>query len=176
MNKKIILIIAIIVLIGGGVWYYLNSKSDDGCIQVITYAKNPQTGECEIFPNPCIVPENWEECEPAEVIDEKQPWEKSVCGNGICEPCESEEECCNYPCQGEMCPPPTCLGWCPQDCENQEVKCGKAGGIWKKFGNGCMDSCDYARNPTTIYCTEALADGCDCGEDKCWNGNECEDN
>lgn len=42
-----------------------------------------------------------------------------VCGNGVCEQCEST--CCNAPCQQdqngtESCPPPTCLGWCPQDC------------------------------------------------------------
>ena len=52
-------------------------------------------------------------------LDEKNPWDGSVCGNGVCEACENE--CCNYPCketkQGEVCPPPTCLGYCPQDCQ-----------------------------------------------------------
>jgi len=30
-----------------------------GCIQVITYAINPRTGECCVYPNPCSVPEGW---------------------------------------------------------------------------------------------------------------------
>lgn len=36
--------------------------SDEGrfCIQVITPAKNPPTGECKEFPTPCDVPEGWE--------------------------------------------------------------------------------------------------------------------
>ena len=29
------------------------------CVQVITPAKNPQTGECRQFPTPCDVPEGW---------------------------------------------------------------------------------------------------------------------
>jgi hypothetical protein len=29
------------------------------CIQVITYATNPQTGECCVYPNPCVVPDGW---------------------------------------------------------------------------------------------------------------------
>lgn len=35
---------------------------EDGevCIQVITYAKNPKTGEVKSFPTPCDVPEGWE--------------------------------------------------------------------------------------------------------------------
>lgn len=37
-------------------------RSDEGrfCIQVITPAKNPQTGECREFPTPCDVPEGWD--------------------------------------------------------------------------------------------------------------------
>lgn len=30
-----------------------------GCIQVITYAKNPETGTCCEYPNPCSAPEGW---------------------------------------------------------------------------------------------------------------------
>lgn len=30
-----------------------------GCIQVITYAKNPVTGTCCEYPNPCSAPEGW---------------------------------------------------------------------------------------------------------------------
>lgn len=37
-------------------------RSDEGrfCIQVITPAKNPSTGDCREFPTPCDVPEGWE--------------------------------------------------------------------------------------------------------------------
>lgn len=30
------------------------------CIQVITYATNPNTGECCVYPNPCVVPDGWQ--------------------------------------------------------------------------------------------------------------------
>ena len=36
------------------------SKEDRICIQVITPARNPQTGEVRDFPTPCDVPEGWE--------------------------------------------------------------------------------------------------------------------
>jgi hypothetical protein len=32
------------------------------CAQVITYARNPETGQCEAFPTPCDVPDGWELC------------------------------------------------------------------------------------------------------------------
>jgi len=37
-------------------------QDDNGifCIQVITPAKNPQTGEIKEFPTPCDVPKGWE--------------------------------------------------------------------------------------------------------------------
>ena len=34
------------------------------CIQVITPARNPETGELKEFPTPCDVPEGWEEIQP----------------------------------------------------------------------------------------------------------------
>lgn len=42
------------------------SDVDDAvfCIQVITPARNPETGEIQEFPTPCDVPEGWEEIEP----------------------------------------------------------------------------------------------------------------
>jgi hypothetical protein len=30
------------------------------CIQVITYATNPATGQCCVYPNPCVVPDGWQ--------------------------------------------------------------------------------------------------------------------
>jgi hypothetical protein len=41
------------------------------CIQVITYAQNPGTGVCCVYPNPCSAPGGWdqyftlEECQAA---------------------------------------------------------------------------------------------------------------
>lgn len=32
------------------------------CIQIITFAEDPATGECVEFPNPCVVPDGWEPC------------------------------------------------------------------------------------------------------------------
>lgn len=55
-------LILIAITVGG---YLILSKSqapkiNDGvCIQVITPAKNQQTGECKDFPTPCDVPEGW---------------------------------------------------------------------------------------------------------------------
>ena len=37
--------------------------TDQGCIQVITPAKNPETEEIREFPTPCDVPSNWEKVE-----------------------------------------------------------------------------------------------------------------
>jgi len=30
------------------------------CTQVITYAINPTTGTCCVYPNPCVVPDGWQ--------------------------------------------------------------------------------------------------------------------
>ena len=46
--------------------------SNEPCIQVIVFARNPGNGRCCFFPNPCSVPPGWgetfftlEECEAA---------------------------------------------------------------------------------------------------------------
>jgi hypothetical protein len=36
-----------------------NQTSGVVCIQVLTRAQNPATGEIKEFPNPCVVPNNW---------------------------------------------------------------------------------------------------------------------
>ena len=42
-----------------------NTKEENAvCIQVLTQAENPNTGEVKIFPNPCAVPEGWHILEP----------------------------------------------------------------------------------------------------------------
>ncbi|MBI1972516.1 hypothetical protein HYS50_00750 [Candidatus Woesearchaeota archaeon] len=58
-----------------------------------------------------------------------------------------------------------------------EQLCAQAGGVWKEFPNGCVDSCELARIKN-IACLQALTDGCDCGPNQCWNfaKNRCEPN
>lgn len=53
--------------------------------------------------------------QPVDPVRNDEPWKNSVCGNGSCETCENE--CCNYPCKGDACPPPVCMGYCTQDCQ-----------------------------------------------------------
>jgi len=43
-----------------GVHFVNWRATDQMCIQVITPAKNPETGEVRDFPTPCDVPQNWE--------------------------------------------------------------------------------------------------------------------
>ena len=60
---KNILIIVILLAVAGGVWWYFSNSSEDTgevCAQVITEARNPETGEVKEFPTPCDVPEGWE--------------------------------------------------------------------------------------------------------------------
>jgi len=38
-----------------------NGEGDGVCIQVISYAENPETGECQQFSTPCDIPDGWEE-------------------------------------------------------------------------------------------------------------------
>ena len=35
-------------------------EKDEGCAQVITYARDPATDECYELPNPCVVPQEWD--------------------------------------------------------------------------------------------------------------------
>ena len=64
----------------------------------------------------------------------------------------------------------------PEILEDSEQECLRVGGEWIEFNNGCVDSCDYRRNPVDISCIQVLTYGCECGKDKCWNGETCEDN
>lgn len=38
-------------------------RGGGNCIQVITYARDPETGVCTMFPTPCDVPKGWESCQ-----------------------------------------------------------------------------------------------------------------
>jgi len=46
--------------------------------------------------------------------------------------------------------------------------CEKSEGVWRLFGNGCIDSCLAKIDPYTV-CTQALTYGCQCGEGRCWS-------
>ena len=65
MNRKILLALFVLIAasLGAGYWGTKRSQrqAEQGvCIQVITPAKNTQTGEIKEFPTPCDVPEGWE--------------------------------------------------------------------------------------------------------------------
>jgi len=110
----------------------------------------------------------------------------AVCGNLLSE--ESQDACCAEAHKSDV--TITCVGnWryieeesicrfvCGEEIlENPQEECESVDGTWTEFSNGCVDSCDLARNPETILCTQALTDGCECGPDRCWNGESCEDN
>jgi hypothetical protein len=53
-----------------------------------------------------------------------------------------------------------------------QERCETAGGEYKEFGDACGDSCISAREDTGCEDTETYA--CDCGDDLCWNGENCE--
>lgn len=55
-------------------------------------------------------------------------------------------------------------------------ECERVGGTWEYYSNGCGDSCALVRSNETVICTQAFTWACNCGEDKCWNGNTCEIN
>lgn len=38
------------------------------CVQALTYAKNPETGECCVYATPCDVPKNWDASFSAEAV------------------------------------------------------------------------------------------------------------
>lgn len=69
---KAIITIIIVAILAGGYLYWQNLKKNNpekaggdnnkqACIQVITRARNPQTGEEKDFPTPCDMPEGWAE-------------------------------------------------------------------------------------------------------------------
>jgi hypothetical protein len=38
----------------------LDQRGVNQCIEITVWAKNPDTGECREFPNPCSVPSGWQ--------------------------------------------------------------------------------------------------------------------
>ncbi|NBR95171.1 MAG: hypothetical protein EBT55_02545 [Proteobacteria bacterium] len=51
--------------------------------------------------------------------------------------------------------------------------CEKSQGVWREFGNGCVDNCIKKIDPYNIVCTSALTYGCECGKNRCWNAEKC---
>ena len=49
--------------------------------------------------------------------------------------------------------------------------CYTAGGKWTMCGSGCGDSCESLKIDT--LCPMMMMPCCDCGPDKCWDGNKC---
>lgn len=83
------------------------NDDNTACIQVITKARNPKTGEVRDFPTPCDVPEGWI------VVDEEGQINcapRGSCRNG--EVCPAGTECSGIPafgCYPLGCPYPICL-------------------------------------------------------------------
>jgi hypothetical protein len=50
--------------------------------------------------------------------------------------------------------------------------CEEVRGVWRQFGNGCIDECSAKFDKFSI-CPQVLAYGCDCGRNRCWNGDTC---
>ena len=50
--------------------------------------------------------------------------------------------------------------------------CEGAKGVWRQFGNGCADNCETKFDKFAM-CTNALVFACDCGKNRCWNGETC---
>jgi len=74
-----------------------------------------------------------------------------------------DESICRFVCEGGI-------------LDNPQEECERVGGVWKEFNNGCVDSCVKERSSEPVFCTQVLTDGCDCGPDRCWNGESCEGN
>jgi len=45
-------------------------------------------------------------------------------------------------------------------------------GVWREFGNGCVDEC-YPKFDKFTICTSAITFGCDCGKGRCWDNKSC---
>lgn len=58
---------------------------------------------------------------------------------------------------------------------NSSANCQTAGGTWKYVS--CSSTCSYQRavmNGEQVVCGAIATQGCDCGANKCWNGQACE--
>jgi hypothetical protein len=55
---------------------------------------------------------------------------------------------------------------------DERENCQALKGVWREFGNGCVDRCKAKMNPMML-CSMAITYGCDCGKDRCWDGKQC---
>lgn len=119
----------------------LESKSNFPiCIQVVTPAKNPQTGVCKEFPTPCDVPDDWDVvdiCQQPECIEGEFYAEDPENSK-----CQEFKTTCEIP-----------QGWIEKDTCDEELLCDdvpvsavNASGICKDFPS----SCEVPENWTVI--------------------------
>lgn len=55
---------------------------------------------------------------------------------------------------------------------DERPACEASGGMWREFGNGCADKCEFQFDKYTV-CSQALTFGCECGKDKCMYNDIC---
>ena len=55
---------------------------------------------------------------------------------------------------------------------DERPACEASGGMWREFGNGCADKCEFQFDKYTV-CSQALTFGCECGKDKCMYNDKC---
>ena len=58
------------------------------------------------------------------------------------------------------------------DAYSKRKICHEAGGVWRKYGNGCVDHC-MNKFSKFKFCTAAITYGCDCGDNSCYYDNKC---
>jgi hypothetical protein len=54
----------------------------------------------------------------------------------------------------------------------ERPNCEAQSGVWREFGNGCVDGC-LAKLDSFAVCTQEITNGCDCGKNRCWDGGAC---
>lgn len=55
---------------------------------------------------------------------------------------------------------------------DDRAACESSKGVWRQFGNGCVDECRPKLDQFYI-CTGAITNGCECGKGRCWDGETC---
>lgn len=55
---------------------------------------------------------------------------------------------------------------------DERPACESSNGMWREFGNGCADKCEFQYDKYTV-CSQALTFGCECGRDKCMYEDKC---
>ncbi len=50
--------------------------------------------------------------------------------------------------------------------------CEDSKGVWREYGTSCLDWC-YPKFDQFSFCSRKVEFGCDCGFNRCWNGDSC---